>query len=66
MSINLRHVTSENTVILVCTTFGNNQRERGVETATGNKDNVSEPSFDIKCMEEDGPATRKLHAIEKF
>jgi len=29
MSINLRHVTSENTVILVCTTLGNRQRESG-------------------------------------
>jgi len=29
MSINLRHITSDNTVILVCTALGNKQRERG-------------------------------------
>ena len=36
-----------------------------VETITVNNDNVSEPSFDIKCMEEDGPVTRTFNVIEK-
>jgi len=38
MSINLRHVTSEKNVILACTTLGNKQRERGVQTAIGKND----------------------------
>ena len=40
MSINLHHVTSEKNEILPGTTLGNKQRERGVQTATGNSDNV--------------------------